>query len=161
MEQICNADLSDPTHARAIVQLLNEYALDEMGGGVPLTDFVQTHLVSELAKRPGAHVVLAFVDDQPAGLLIAMEGFSTFSCMPLLNIHDVVVAHDHRGRGLSKRLLAQADEIARSIGCCKLTLEVLEGNVRAQAAYKACGYAGYELNPVMGKALFWQKKLDL
>ena len=51
-------------------------------------------------------------------------------------------------------------KIAVRIGCCKLTLEVLEGNAIAQAAYKACGYAGYELDPKMGKAMFWQKKLE-
>ena len=52
-----------------------------------------------------------------------------------------------------------AEELARELGCCKLTLEVLEGNAKAQAAYKSLGYAGYELDPAMGKALFWQKKL--
>jgi len=46
------------------------------------------------------------------------------------------------------------------MGCCKLTLEVLEGNTVARAAYQACGYSGYELNPEIGKALFWQKKLE-
>jgi hypothetical protein len=39
------------------------------------------------------------------------------------------------------------------------SLEVLEGNKSAQAAYKASGFDGYELDPKMGKALFWQKKL--
>jgi hypothetical protein len=29
----------------------------------------------------------------------------------------------------------------------------------AQTAYKASGFAGYELDPKMGKAMFWQKKL--
>jgi hypothetical protein len=42
-----------------------------------------------------------------------------------------------------------------------MTLEVLEGNVAAQAAYQSCGFAGYELDPCMGKALFWKKKLAL
>ena len=59
----------------------------------------------------------------------------------------------------AKRLLAKAEEIALGLGCCKLTLEVLEGNSVAQAAYKASGFAKYELDPSMGKAMFWQKKL--
>jgi len=57
-------------------------------------------------------------------------------------------------------LLAEAEQIAIGLGCCKLTLEVLEGNAVAQAAYKASGFAGYQLDPKMGKAMFWQKKLD-
>jgi ribosomal protein S18 acetylase RimI-like enzyme len=51
------------------------------------------------------------------------------------------------------------EEIAVELGCCKLTLEVLEGNHIAQAAYKSFGFNGYELNPQTGRALFWEKKL--
>ena len=40
-----------------------------------------------------------------------------------------------------------------------MTLEVLEGNEIAQHAYRSFGFAGYELDPRMGKAMFWQKKL--
>ena len=159
MEEILIADLSLPSHASTIVYLLNEYAKDDMGGGAELPEFVKNNLAAELRKRQGAHVVLAFVEGAPAGMAVCFEGFSTFACMPLLNVHDLIVAHAYRGRGLSKRLLAKAEELAIRLGCCKLTLEVLEGNTVAQAAYKACGFAGYELDPKMGKAMFWQKKL--
>ena len=160
MEEILIADLTLPAHAAAIVYLLNEYAQDNMGGGAELPQFVKSNLVPELRKRQGAHVVLALVDGAPAGMAVCFEGFSTFACKPLLNVHDIIVAQTYRGRGLSKRLLAKAEEIALHLGCCKLTLEVLEGNAVAQAAYKACGFAGYELDPKMGKAMFWQKKLE-
>lgn len=159
MEEILIADLSSPPHAEAIVYLLNEYAKDDMGGGADLSDFVKANLVEELRQRPSAHVVLAYVGGVPAGMAVCFEGFSTFACKPLLNVHDIIVAGAYRGRGLSKKLLAKAEEVAIGLGCCKLTLEVLEGNSVAQAAYKACGFAGYELDPKMGKAMFWQKKL--
>ena len=159
MEEILIADLSLPSHASALVYLLNEYAKDEMGGGAELPEFVKNNLAAELRKQQGAHVVLAFMDGMPAGMAVCFEGFSTFACKPLLNVHDLIIAHAYRGRGLSKRLLTKAEELAIRLGCCKLTLEVLEGNTVAQAAYKACGFAGYELDPKMGKAMFWQKKL--
>ncbi len=160
MERIVLADLSDPAHSEAVVFLLNEYASGEMGGGVELTDFVKQNLVAELHKRAGSiHSVLAFIDNEPAGLAICVEGFSSFACKPLLNVHDIVVASKFRGRGLSKRILARIEALAVELGCCKLTLEVLEGNKVAQSAYKAFGFEGYELNPRTGKALFWQKKL--
>jgi GNAT superfamily N-acetyltransferase len=158
-EKIIIADLSLPTHAHATVALLNEYAQDEMGGGVALSKFVKDNLIKELKIRQGVHVILALVEEVPVGLTICLEGFSTFSCKPLLNIHDVMVSTAFRGRGLSKRMLAKAEEIAREKGCCKLTLEVLEGNGIAKAAYQASGYSGYELSPSMGKAMFWQKIL--
>ncbi|WGV25022.1 GNAT family N-acetyltransferase [Halotia branconii] len=159
MIEIIEADLSIPAHADAMIQLMDEYALDPMGGGKGLSDYVKANLSAELAKRKTAHVILAFVDAEPAGLVVCLEGFSTFACKPLLNIHDVIVTLSHRKRGLSKLLLQKAEEIALGLECCKLTLEVLEGNYVAQSAYKAFGFSGYELNPQMGKALFWEKKL--
>lgn len=159
MEQIVLAELDNPEHAAAAVFLLNEYAKDPMGGGEALSAFTQANLAEALRKRAGAHVILAFVDGQPAGLINAFEGFSTFACKPLLNIHDVVVLSAFRGRGLSKKLMDKAQELAVSLGCCKLTLEVLEGNSVAQAAYRACGFEGYALNAETGRAMFWQKKL--
>jgi ribosomal protein S18 acetylase RimI-like enzyme len=160
MVQILNADWLNPLHVEAIVRLLNEYALDEMGGGCELSDFVKANLAAELEKRAGCHVILAFEGDLAVGLAICFEGFSTFACKPLLSIHDIVVSKRHRGRGIAKRLLAQAEAIAIRLGCCKLTLEVLQGNTVAQSVYRSCGYSGYQLSDHAGQALFWQKKLN-
>jgi GNAT superfamily N-acetyltransferase len=160
MAEIIEADLAVAAHARAFVELLDAYARDQTGGGEPLSEFARANLASELGKRAGAHVILAFVDAEPAGLLVCIEGFSTFACKPLLNIHDVMVLPQHRGKGLFRRMLDKTEAIAREAGCCKLTLEVLEGNHVAQAAYVAAGFAGYQLDPKLGRAMFWQKKLD-
>lgn len=156
---IIKADPALPDHARAIVQLLDAYAGSLNGGGQRLSGAVKSALPAALAQRPTAHVVLAMHGTEPAGLVIAFEGFSTFQCRPLLNIHDVVVAGNYRGHGLSKRLLAAVEDMAVRLGCCKLTLEVLEGNTIAMAAYRSFGFDGYQLDPSLGKALFWEKKL--
>jgi ribosomal protein S18 acetylase RimI-like enzyme len=161
MIEVCIADLNHPDHAQAVVQLLHEYALDPTGGGQGLSDYAKTNLIAELSSRETAHVILALVDQKPAGLTICLEGFSTFACQPLLNIHDVIVTQSQRGQGISKLMLHQAEAIAISLGCCKLTLEVLENNHIAQAAYQAYGFHNYELNPKLGKALFWEKKLPV
>jgi GNAT superfamily N-acetyltransferase len=157
--EILIADLSSPRHAQAMIELLNFYAMDHMGGGEELPAFVKENLAGALRERQGVHVLLAFVDGQAAGLAICMEGFSTFACKPLLNIHDFAVAPPFRRQGIARAMLEKAEDLARRLGCCKLTLEVLEGNKAAQALYASCGYAGYSLDPAMGKALFWQKKL--
>ena len=156
---IIEADLAIPEHADAVIALMDEYARDPMGGGQGLSDYAKSNLVPELAIRKTAHVIVAFVEDKPAGLVTCLEGFSTFACQPLLNIHDVIVAAPYRGRGLSKLMLKAAEQIAIDLGCCKLTLEVSEHNHIAQKAYRSFGFNGYELNPEMGKALFWEKKL--
>ena len=159
MELVLVADLENKTHADAVVYLLNEYAKDAMGGGSELSEFAKHNLVPELRKRPYAFAILAFVESEPAGLAICIEGFSSFACLPLLNVHDMVVAPKFRGYGISKKILAKAEELARERKCCKLTLEVLEGNKIAQRAYRSFGFEGYELDPKIGKAMFWQKKL--
>ena len=146
------------------MRLMDEYASGPAGGGQPLKAYARAHLAATLRTRPGAHTLLAVEYDAAGeenfiGLLNAFEGFSTFACKPLLNIHDVVVTESRRGQGTGKQLMQAAEELARELGCCKLTLEVLEGNAKAQGAYKSLGYAGYELDPAMGKALFWEKSI--
>ena len=56
-------------------------------------------------------------------------------------------------------MLTQVEDIARQRGCCKLTLEVLEGNKAAQRSYRGFGFEGYQLVPEMGRAMFWEKPL--
>lgn len=153
------ADLASSADAQLLVELLNIYATDPMGGSSPLDDFVRENLAEELRKRPTAHAFFAFVDGVPAGLSICFEGFSTFECKPLINIHDMVVVPDFRRRGVCSALLACIEEFARSIGCCKVTLEVLEGNHVAKSPYIKAGFGPYMLNPEAGCAQFWQKKL--
>lgn len=159
MIHIVQADLKLPKHADALMALLDEYARDPMGGGKALSDYAKANLIAELNRRSTVHVILAFDESIPVGLLTCIEGFSTFACKPLLNIHDAVVSSAYRGRGICKQMLEAAESLASRLGCCKMTLEVLEGNKVAQAAYRSFGFAGYELDPRMGKAMFLEKKL--
>lgn len=156
---VLQASYSNSVHAEAIGFLLDQYATDAMGGGQPLSLDTRQQLAIELAKRPHAFSVLAFIAGEPVGLVNCFEGFSTFVCRPLVNIHDVVVIASARGQGISQKMLGKVEEIARQRGCCKLTLEVLEGNEVAQGAYRKLGFADYQLDPQMGRALFWQKPL--
>lgn len=159
MIEIVVADLSNRDHQTALLEMLNLYALDPMGGGEGLSDYAKSNLASALRERKNIYVFLSFVNKKAVGLLICMEGFSTFACKPLMNIHDFVVVSEYRGQGISKMLLEAVEKIAKEKECCKLTLEVLEGNEVARAGYSAFGFKGYELDPRMGKALFLEKKL--
>lgn len=159
MIEVVRARYDDPAHAAALIDLLDAYARDPAGGGEPLSDFARAKLIAELAARPFIFSVLAFDGDTPVGLVNAIEGFSTFACRPLVNVHDVVVASSHRGRGIAAQLFAEVEAIARERGACKLTLEVLDGNAPARALYRRLGFAAYQLDPAMGHAQFLQKWL--
>lgn len=153
------ADLSEPNDADALLSLLDAYAADPMGGGTPLHPEVRSRLPGDLAARGTCLVLLARVDGVPAGAAVCFEGYSTFAAAPLLNLHDFVVAPAFRGMGVARALLDAVVEQARHRGCCKVTLEVLSNNHRARGIYERAGFAGYELDPAAGQALFLQKKL--
>ncbi len=148
------ANLHDPVEQAALVELLDLYARDAMGGGQPLSAEVKASLSARLAALPNCRVWLAWDGELPIGLCIAFVGFSTFQARPLLNLHDVAVRPGHRGGGIGKQLLAAAEAEARKLGCCKLTLEVRTDNVAAQRCYAACGFAAG--TPVQE---FWAKSL--
>ena len=153
-------DPADPLHAQAMLMLLDEYAAGPTGRGYGLEPQARERLPAMLAARPHYWGCLAFVDGEPAGFANCFETVSTFLARPLLNIHDIAVSPRFQRRGVGAALLAAVEAAARERGCCKLTLEVLEGNHGARRVYERAGFVGYELDPRMGGAAFMEKKLD-
>ena len=157
--QVRRADYRAPIDRKALIALLDAYAQDPMGGGTPLPADVRARLCEDLAARPLAASFIAWLGDEPVGLVNTFEGYSTFKACPLLNVHDIAVLPAHRARGVGQALLAACEAHARERGCCKLTLEVLSGNARALRSYERFGFAPYALDPAAGQALLLQKWL--
>ena len=153
------ADYTDARDRAALLDLLDAYAQDPMGGGTPLADDVKARLGDELAALPSAASFIAWIGDEAVGLVNTFEGYSTFKARPLLNVHDIAVLPAQRGRGVGQALLAACEAHARERGCCKITLEVLSGNTRALCSYERFGFAPYVLDPAEGNALLMQKWL--
>lgn len=147
--KVVGANLDDPAHAGAVVEVLDTYASDPVGGGKPLSPDVRERLVPALREWPQAFVVLAFDRSKPVGVAICFYGFSTFKARPLLNIHDLAVTPAYRGRGIGRSLLAFVEERAREDGCCKLTLEVQDSNALARGLYRSFGFGDF----VVGEAM--------
>jgi GNAT superfamily N-acetyltransferase len=152
--RVVAVDLANSAHKAAIVELLDLYAGDPMGGGKPLTEEVKQALPQRLAAMPTFHAWLAFDGDLPVGVLNAFLGFSTFQARPLLNLHDVAVRPGHRGGGIGKKLLEAAEAGACKLGCCKLTLEVHADNAVARHVYEQFGFT-----PGQPTQAFWTKPL--
>lgn len=152
-------DYRNQKHAADLLALLDDYARDPYGGGEPLPDICRRELTDRLAAFPGAFSVIAYRGGQPLGLVNCFMGFSTFLCKPLVNIHDVVVSSAARGQGVCTLMLEKVAQEARERGCIKITLEVLEKNHPARAAYRKCGFRPYALEEEFGKAEFWQRYL--
>jgi GNAT superfamily N-acetyltransferase len=106
--QCIKVDLRSAERARlgpVIVELLDSYAQDIFGGLEPLSDYTRDNLIEELSRLSTAHVFLAKAGSDYCGITICFEGFSTFACKPLINIHDMYVRPQFRGKGVSSALL--------------------------------------------------------
>ena len=149
------ADLANPAHQAAIIDLLDMYCRDEFGDGKPLSAETQANLIPGLVNHGGARVFLAFDGQTPVGLALCFVGFSSFRAKPLINIHDIAVVPQARGRGIGRELLSAIEQHARTTGCCKVTLEVRSNNLRAQRAYRAAGFKSTQ-----PETYFWSQPLD-
>jgi len=152
---VLHADLANPDHQAAIIDLLDMYSRDEFGASQPLSDEARKELIPGLVNHGASRVFLAYDDARPVGLAICFVGFSSFRAKPLLNIHDIAVRPETRGQGIGRQLLHAVAEDARALGCCKLTLEVRADNLRAQALYKDVGF-----QPTDPGTWFWTQTLD-
>ena len=108
MFECFEADLNDEAIAKEVIELLNGYAEDFFGGNEPLSEYTRTNLINELRKLPTSHVFLARDMENSkefVGLAMCFEGFSTFACKPLINIHDFYVKPQYRRKGISSSLM--------------------------------------------------------
>lgn len=153
------ADLELPEHQAAVLAMVDAYSRDPMGDGAPLAPEVRERLIPGLRAHPTTLVFLAYDGDAPVGVAVCFLGFSTFAAKPLVNLHDVSILPAHRARGVGRGLLAAVEARARELGCCKLTLEVLDQNHRALRTYTAAGFKRYALQPGAGEAIFLTKPL--
>jgi ribosomal protein S18 acetylase RimI-like enzyme len=89
---------------------------------------------------PGEQVLLAYVDDAPAGLL-------SLRIVPYLSqdalyaeVTELYVAPEHRRQGVARLLMAEAEFIARARGGTYVHVNTWHDNADAQAFYRAAGY---------------------
>ena len=136
------ADLDAAPERDLVVSLVDDYSRDEMGAGAPLGAEQRARLGTALRDHGTTRVLLAFEGDDAVGVAVCFLAFSTFAAAQIWNVHDLSVRSTHRGRGIGTALLAAAERHARSLGCCRLTLEVQRDNTRAQAVYQAFGFEG-------------------
>lgn len=144
MYRVLCADLDHPDHARGIIECLDAYARDPMGGGTGLSDSVRAQVIDGLKAHPASVTFIAMAADEVVGVAVCFMGYSTFRARPRLNLHDLAVLPNHRGQGLGRRLLEAVVEHARSQNCCAVSLEVRQDNPVAQALYRTLGFGALD-----------------
>jgi len=158
--RIVEANLSLRADQEAVLAMVDAYSRDAMGDGKSLDPDVRTQLIPGLRRHPTTLIFLAFDGGQPIGAAVCFIGFSTFAAKPLINIHDFVVLPTSRGKGIGRQLLEAVETKAKQLGCCKLTLEVMDKNHQAVRMYQAAGFERYALQEEAGAAIFMSKPLQ-
>jgi GNAT superfamily N-acetyltransferase len=159
MIKIVEANLENPLHQQAVLNLVDAYASDAMGDGKPLSEEARSRLIPALRIHPTTVILLAYKAEHPVGIAVCFRGFSTFAAAPLLNIHDFAVLPGHRGEGIARQLMSGVERKAGELGCCKLTLEVQQKNRRARKIYQAAGFTPAVPQAADGDCLFLSKNL--
>ena len=89
--------------------------------------------------RAAAEVVIAYVDDVPAGFALWFHNYSTFLARPGLYLEDLFVLPEWRGHGVGRRLLSHLASIAVARGCGRMEWAVLNWNESAIGFYRKLG----------------------
>jgi ribosomal protein S18 acetylase RimI-like enzyme len=152
--KIVSCDFDNTGHCKALVNLMNEYISDKMGGGIPYTEEQKTQLVEGLKTHPSKLVLLAIFGDDFIGLTNCFINFATFTVKPYINIHDVIVTDAWRNKGIGRKLIDKVIEIAGEKGCSKVTLEVREDNYNAKHLYHSLGF-----NDAEPRQYYWSRYL--
>jgi GNAT superfamily N-acetyltransferase len=77
---------------------------------------------------PQFEAILAFVDDEPAGLALFHSRFSTWLGQPGMYLEDLYVAEEARGLGVGRRLMARLAAIAVERSWGRIDFQVLDWN---------------------------------
>lgn len=151
---IMEADPADSRSLDDLLTVLNAYKSEGMGEGVPYSEQELTLLKGQFNSSPSVLVFLVYAGDAIAGASVCFKTFSTFSAANVLNVHDLCILREFRGKGLGRGLMQAIIEKGRELLCSKITLEVREDNGIAQDLYKSLDFG--ESQPVMR---FWRKML--
>ena len=117
--------------------MVDAYSRDAMGDGKPLDQDIREQLIHGLRRHPTTLIFLAFDGDQAGRSCRLFHRFlDTFAAKPLINIHDFVVLPTSRGKGIGATVAGGGRNKAKELGCCKLTLEVMEKIIRRFACIR-------------------------
>jgi ribosomal protein S18 acetylase RimI-like enzyme len=152
--RIISCDFENAVHCSALVNLMNEYITDKMGGGDPYSEDQKLRLIEGLKSHPAKLIYFAVTDNEFIGLITCFVNFSTFTVKPFINIHDVIVTNTWRNSGIGRQMIDRVVETAREMDCAKVTLEVRADNQNARHLYQSMGFKDAE-----PRQYYWSKYL--
>jgi ribosomal protein S18 acetylase RimI-like enzyme len=96
---------------------------------------VETRRVLDDARN---HLVLAYVEDRPAGFASAVEVFHPDKRGELF-LNEIAVMEEARRRGVARALIEELKQIGRELGCVNMWVLTDEDNGPAMGLYRTTG----------------------
>ena len=106
-------------------------------------DCTTMELISiSLCNNENEIVLIAYVDDNPAGFLCGEICHSM--CYETLHgeVGELFVHEEYRKQGVAKRLISQIENEFKKVGICTVDIATSVENLSAQVFYAGCGYTG-------------------
>ncbi len=127
-----------PTDIPLILQLIRELAeYEKLLDRVVATEALLNEALFGNQRR--AEVVIAMVDDAPAGMALFFHNFSTFAGRAGIYLEDLFVRPEFRSFGIGKALLIHLAKTAVDRQCARFEWAVLDWNESAIGFYKKLG----------------------
>ena len=127
-----------PEDVSLITELIHELAEYEKLAHTCVADDASVR-ANLFGPNPAAEVVLAFIGDEPAGMALFFENYSTHLSRRGMYLEDLYVREHLRGRGVGKLLLSRLASIAVEREYGRMEWSVLRWNESAIRVYDAIG----------------------
>lgn len=99
-----------------------------------------TNFLRERISQSESIIYLALEGDQAIGFTQLYPLFSSTRMKRLWLLNDLFVAEKQRGKGVSKRLIDAAKDLAKATGAAGVSLETEQSNVIGNRLYPAVGF---------------------
>jgi len=134
------------TDVRRITDPADVYAAAALFDDAPREDATLRFL-----REPGHHLLLAYVDGVPAGMVTGVELTHPDKGTEMF-LYELGVDEAYRNRGIGRALAGALAELARRQGCYGMWVLTDDGNPAAIAAYTAAGAVRQEST----RLLWWE-----
>lgn len=121
--------------------IIGDRATDEAGAAASLDAALE-----RIAREGGLALVAEHAGEVVGHLFLVLDTAPPFIREDQRRrawVADAFVQEAHRGQGVFHAMLAQAERHATAAGCAALLIGVIEGNTRAERAYRHAGFAPY------------------